>query len=117
MAGPRRWLGASASASATSSALPAIRCYCAGSALSRRTPPWAASRAKRRRSAATAISVRLLVYVQADEKRKIRHGPPRSVPGDRLLAGATPVALQNALLDTSRRATSTGADASHGHLV
>ena len=30
------------------------------------------------------------MYVQADEKRKIRHGPPRSVPGDRLLHRSNP---------------------------
>src|SRR6266567_4045636 len=35
--GPRRWRGASASASATSSALPVTRCCCARSALSPRT--------------------------------------------------------------------------------
>ena len=46
-AGPRRWRGASASASATSSASPATRCCCARSARSPRTPPSAASPARR----------------------------------------------------------------------
>src|SRR5712691_6616297 len=33
---------------------------------------------------------RLLVYVQTNEKGKFRHGPPRSVPGDRLLYRSNP---------------------------
>ena len=55
-AGQRRWLGASASASATSSAWPAIRCYCDGSASLAGMPPWARLARRRKRSAATVIS-------------------------------------------------------------
>src|SRR5271169_6767638 len=56
MAGPRRWRGASATASATSSAWPVTRCCCTRSARWPRTPPSVASTAQRKRSAATAIS-------------------------------------------------------------
>jgi hypothetical protein len=54
-AAPRRWRGASAGASATSSGWLATRCCCARSARSPRTPPSAASPAGPTRSAATAI--------------------------------------------------------------
>ena len=54
--GPRRWRGASASVSATSSAWPATRCCCARSARSPRRPLSVASMARGRKSAATVIS-------------------------------------------------------------
>src|SRR6266704_3467467 len=54
--GPRRWRGASASASATSSAWPEIRCCSAGSALSPRTLRWVGSAVSQTRSAGTANS-------------------------------------------------------------
>src|ERR1700687_2230798 len=50
-AGPRRWRGASASASATSLASPATQCCCTRSAISARMPPWEGSAVREIRSA------------------------------------------------------------------
>src|SRR3954451_15436414 len=54
-------------------------------------------------TSATITEATISEYIQADEKRNIRHGPPRSVPGERLLPEQPPQRCNNALLDTSRR--------------